>query len=52
MDENGYMRTLVDSVDVVQQPYLGMLNPTVDEIMLGEPMDGEKQFVCYSFKAN
>ena len=51
MDEKGHMRSLVDSVDVVQQPYLGMLNPTVDEMML-EPMDGEKQFVCNSFKAN
>ena len=42
MDEK---RSLADSVDMVQEPYLG--NRTMEEIMLGQK-DGEKQFVTHS----
>ncbi len=40
-DERSYMRPLVESAEIIQQqPYLGMLNPQVDE-MVFEPMEGE-----------
>ena len=38
-DERSYMRPLVDTAEIIQQPYLGMLNPHVDE-MVFEPMEG------------
>ncbi len=38
-DERSYMRPLVDSAEMIHQPYLGMLNPHVGESAL-EPMEG------------
>lgn len=39
-DERSYMRPIVESAEIIQQPYLGMLNPHIDEIMF-EPMEGK-----------
>lgn len=45
-DDRLYMRPLVESAEIIQQPYLGMLNPHIDE-MAFEPMEGTPHiYIC------